>query len=112
MGTGRSSCCDRDVRAHKHGARFAGQGRNEFQKDHAMRRTKMKRALSGVVSAAIIAAGIFLATRLEQPAAAPNASLSNQLAFENNFFVTGDYVVAGAYGMTSHITNGFATGTI
>ncbi len=34
------------------------------------------------------------------------------LNFENNFFVTGDYVVAGAYGMTTNIANGFATGTI
>lgn len=34
------------------------------------------------------------------------------LNFENNFFVTGDYVVAGAQGMTSHLVNGFATGTI
>ena len=33
------------------------------------------------------------------------------LNFGNNFFVTGDYVVAGAQGMTSHLANGFATGT-
>jgi len=36
----------------------------------------------------------------------------NPLAFGNNFFVTGDYVVAGTYGMTTHVANGFATGTI
>jgi len=34
------------------------------------------------------------------------------LNFGNNFFVTGDYVVAGAYGMNSHLNGGFATGTI
>jgi hypothetical protein len=34
------------------------------------------------------------------------------LNFGTNYFVTGDYVVAGAYGMTTNISNGFATGTI
>ncbi len=40
----------------------------------------------------------------------------NPLAFGNNFFVTGDYVVAGAQGMTSSFTtingNSYAIGTI
>ncbi|PYT68404.1 MAG: hypothetical protein DMG39_21320 [Acidobacteria bacterium] len=40
------------------------------------------------------------------------ASANGPLTFGNNFFVTGDYVVAGAYGMNSHLTGGFATGTI
>src|SRR5579859_6006004 len=34
------------------------------------------------------------------------------LTFGNNFFVTGDYIVGGAQGMNSHMSNGFATGTI
>src|SRR5882672_7960867 len=34
------------------------------------------------------------------------------LCFGNNFFVTGDYVVAGAYGLNKQVKNGFATGTI
>ena len=38
------------------------------------------------------------------------------LNFGNNFFVTGDYIVAGAYGMTSNFTTingiGYAIGTI
>jgi hypothetical protein len=34
------------------------------------------------------------------------------LVFGTNYHVTGDYVVAGAYGMTTNIANGFATGTI
>ena len=47
-----------------------------------------------------------------QSAAAPAAPLN----FENNFFVTGDYVVAGAYNMNSKMTNmngiTYAVGTI
>jgi sugar lactone lactonase YvrE len=35
----------------------------------------------------------------------------NPLNFGNNFFVTGDYVVAGAQGMNSHTVGGIATGT-
>src|SRR5216683_675166 len=37
---------------------------------------------------------------------------NNPLTFGNNFFVTGDYVVAGAYGLNKQAKNGFATGTI
>jgi hypothetical protein len=44
-----------------------------------------------------------------QNAAAPDPP---PLSFGNNIFVTGDYVVAGAQGMASHLSNGFATGTI
>jgi hypothetical protein len=40
------------------------------------------------------------------------AQANPPLNFGNNFFVTGDYVVAGAYGMNSHLNGGFATGTI
>jgi hypothetical protein len=50
-------------------------------------------------------------------AAAQSASAQsnvNPLTFGNNFFVTGDYVVAGAYGLGANApaVNGFATGTI
>lgn len=34
------------------------------------------------------------------------------LSFGNNFFVTGDYVVAGAYNMTTTFSGGYAVGTI
>ncbi len=37
---------------------------------------------------------------------------SNPLNFANNLFVTGDYIVAGAQGMTSTFQNGYAVGTI
>ena len=36
---------------------------------------------------------------------------ANPLNFGNNFFVTGDYVVAGAQGMTTNFSNGYAIGT-
>ncbi|PYT49156.1 MAG: hypothetical protein DMG43_16235, partial [Acidobacteria bacterium] len=39
-------------------------------------------------------------------------STNGPLTFGNNFFVTGDYVVAGAYGLNKQAKNGFATGTI
>ena len=39
------------------------------------------------------------------------AVAADQLQFENNFIVTGDYIVAGAYGMTNY-SNGIATGKI
>ena len=34
------------------------------------------------------------------------------LSFENNYFVTGDYVVAGAYNMNQTVVNGMTTGVI
>ena len=37
---------------------------------------------------------------------------SPPLTFGNNIFVTGDYVVAGAYNMTTSFSNGYAVGTI
>src|SRR5260370_22406666 len=42
------------------------------------------------------------------------ASMNGPLSFGNNFFVTGDYVVAGAQGLgvNAPATNGFATGMI
>src|SRR6202030_1894353 len=43
---------------------------------------------------------------------AQSGAAQGPLTFGNNFFVTGDYVVAGASGMNSHLAQGFATGTI
>src|ERR1700733_15569544 len=39
-------------------------------------------------------------------------SVNGPLNFGNNYFVTGDYVVGGAQGMTVNISGGYATGTI
>src|SRR5260370_38026873 len=43
-----------------------------------------------------------------------SAQSDGPLSFGNNFFVTGDYVVAGARGLSVNApaANGFATGTI
>jgi hypothetical protein len=53
---------------------------------------------------------------LTHPALSQNAAPNNPLSFGNNFFVTGDYVVAGAYNMAKTFTtiNGvsYAVGTI
>jgi parallel beta-helix repeat protein len=62
---------------------------------------------------ATAALGLLLAVVFAQPGFAQSASASDPpLNFGNNYFVRGDYVVAGAYGMTSHLVQGFATGTI
>ncbi|HXJ04942.1 MAG TPA: putative Ig domain-containing protein [Candidatus Acidoferrum sp.] len=62
---------------------------------------------------AVAAFGLLLAFVFAQPGFAQSASASDPpLNFGNNFFVTGDYVVAGAYGMNSHLVGGMATGTI
>src|SRR5712671_1703402 len=64
---------------------------------------------------AVIAVGLVLVFDLAQTAAAQTVaapSINGPLNFGNNFFVRGDYVVAGAYGMTSRFVGGFATGTI
>ena len=37
---------------------------------------------------------------------------TNPLSFSNNYFVTGDYVVAGAYNMNQTVVNGMTTGVI
>src|ERR1700739_1473850 len=52
-----------------------------------------------------------LSTMAQSGAAQSNV---NPLTFGNNFFVTGDYVVGGAYGLgvNAPAVNGFATGTI
>ena len=52
-------------------------------------------------------AGFACAILLSVPCFAQNPPLN----FGNNFFVTGDYVVAGAYGMTTNFSNGYAVGT-
>src|SRR5438046_10281246 len=57
---------------------------------------------------ATIALGLLLVLGFAQTAAAQSTSapsINGPLTFENNFFVTGDYVVAGAYGMTTTFTN-------
>ena len=59
---------------------------------------------------ATIAVGLLLVLGFAQSSLAQLAD--GPLNFENNFFVTGDYVVAGAYGMNVNMANGFAKGTI
>ena len=64
---------------------------------------------------AAMALGLALLFGFTQTAAAQTIgapSINGPLNVGNNYFVRGDYVVAGAYGMTSHLVNGFATGTI
>src|SRR6266404_3174506 len=65
-------------------------------------------------AAAACGLGLLLVFGFAQPAAAQSGPAAGDppLNFGNDFFVTGDYVVAGAYGMTSHLQNGVATGTI
>ena len=59
---------------------------------------------------------LVLSLGLQTLAPLPLAQAQTPLSFGNNFFVTGDYIVAGAYGMTSKFTtiNGvsYAVGTI
>jgi hypothetical protein len=62
---------------------------------------------------AAVALGLLSAFVFAQTAAAQNAGAADPpLNFATNYFVTGDYVVAGAYGMTTNIAHGMATGTI
>jgi hypothetical protein len=64
---------------------------------------------------ATIALGLLLVIAFAQSAAAQSGaaqSADGPLNFGNNFFVTGDYVVAGAQNMTTQFSNGFAVGTI
>src|SRR5216684_380109 len=59
------------------------------------------------------ALALLLVFGFAQTGFAQSASSSDPpLNFGTNYFVTGDFVVAGAYGMTTKIANGFATGTI
>src|SRR5260370_942687 len=66
------------------------------------------------VTGATIALGLLLMFGFAQTAAAQSTAAASTapLSFGNNFFVTGDYVVAGARGMDTNMSNGFATGTI
>ena len=70
--------------------------------------------LSATASVAIIAMGLFVALQFPQPAAAQLAAAGDPpLNFGNNFFVTGDYVVGGAYGLNTNFANdGTSKGTI
>jgi len=61
------------------------------------------------VISALSALAVLLVIGFAQAALAQN---DPPLTFENNFFVTGDYVVAGAYGMNGTVVNGMTTGTI
>ncbi len=56
----------------------------------------------------LVFVGLFLAAT--QPGFAQSSN--GPLNFGNNYFVTGDYVVGGAQGMTINIANGYAGGTI
>ncbi len=67
--------------------------------------SKLKQRFGG----SFVTALLLLVSAIIAPAHAQQNQ--NQLQFENNFLVTGDYVVAGAYGMTS-FSNGIATGKI
>lgn len=53
-----------------------------------------------------------LALAFARLASAQNAGAQSPLSFGNLYPVTGDYVVAGAYGMDTNIANGFTTGII
>jgi Bacterial Ig-like domain (group 3) len=57
----------------------------------------------------LLLAGFACATILS---VASFAASNSPLNFSNNYFVTGDYVVAGAYFMNVDVANGYATGTI
>src|SRR3979490_1417561 len=66
------------------------------------------------VISATIALGLLLMFGFAQTAAAQSTSapsVNGPLSFGNNFFVTGDYVVAGAR-LNEEVYSGFATGTI
>ena len=69
--------------------------------------TRTRNAVRKVISA-LSALAVLLVIGFAQTALAQNDPLN----FENNFFVTGDYVVAGAYGMNGTVVNGTTTGTI
>src|SRR5215467_5820340 len=68
--------------------------------------TRTRNAVRKVISV-LSALAAFVVIGFAQAALA-----QNDLNFVNNFFVTGDYVVAGAYGMNQTVTNGVTTGTI
>jgi hypothetical protein len=59
---------------------------------------------------AAVALGLLLAFVFAQSGLAQSAN--GPLNFGNNFFVTGDYVVAGAYGLNSNVANGYTRGII
>jgi len=69
--------------------------------------TRTRNGVRKVISA-LSALAVLLVIGFAQAALAQNDPLN----FENNFFVTGDYVVAGAYGMNGTVVNGMTTGTI
>jgi hypothetical protein len=56
-------------------------------------------------------AHLFLLLALLSTATQSSFGQANSLNFGDNFFVTGDYVVAGAHGMATNFSNGYAVGT-
>jgi hypothetical protein len=55
--------------------------------------------------------GSFLVLLGSLACAQVSSAQANALNFGNNFFVTGDYVVAGAQGMNTNFSNGYSIGT-
>lgn len=55
--------------------------------------------------------GCFLIVLLASTACTQVSFAQAPLSFGDNFFVTGDYIVAGAAGMTMNFANGYAIGT-
>ena len=76
------------------------------------RPNRMESAMSRKIQFACLFLFLGLLSTPTQSGFAQNAGAADPpLSFGNNFFVTGDYVVAGAKGMNVNIANGFATGT-
>jgi parallel beta-helix repeat protein len=70
------------------------------------------RLIPATIALGLLLVLVFGFSRKATAQVASAQSINGPLNFANNYFVRGDYVVAGAYGMTSHLMNGFATGTI
>ncbi len=72
-----------------------------------------RRRMPGAIALGLVL-GLVLVFAFAQSAAAQNAAAADPpLNFGNNFHTTGDYVVAGAYGLGASFGNdGFGTGTI
>jgi hypothetical protein len=70
------------------------------------------RLIPAAIALGLLLVLVFGFSRKATAQVASAQSINGPLNFANNYFVRGDYVVAGAYGMTSHLMNGFATGTI
>ena len=71
-----------------------------------------RRLLPAAIALGLVLALVFAFSRTATAQSGFAQSNVNPLAFGNIYPVTGDYVVAGAYGMDTNIANGFTTGTI